>query len=108
MTKGKPGKYRSRITEIDGIKFRSAKEAKFYGFLKLLRRKGEIRDLRLQVPYELNKGGTHSVKYYADFVYTDTITGEEVVMDVKGFRTPQYKKKAKLMLKVHGITIIEK
>lgn len=66
---------------------------------------GEISNLRLQVPYELNPGGTHSLKYYADFVYLQD--GKEVVVDVKGFSTKLYKKKRSLMLQVHGIEIRE-
>jgi len=105
VPKEKKAKYRNVITEVDGIKFRSAKEAGRYMRLKLLRDAKLITDLRLQVPYELNPGGTHSLKYYADFVYKEN--GVEIVEDVKGCRTELYKKKAKLMLEVHGITIKE-
>ena len=47
------------------------------------------------------------VKYKADFVYIDNATGQTVVEDTKGFRTPEYIIKRKLMLQVHGITIKE-
>jgi hypothetical protein len=48
-----------------------------------------------------------AVRYVADFVYIDNDTGRMVVEDTKGFRTPDYIIKRKLMLKVHGITIKE-
>lgn len=100
-------KYRNKKTEVDGITFDSAKEANRYKELKLLLKAGEIGLLELQVPFELNPGGTHSLKYVADFVYVISKTGERIVEDVKGMRTREYKKKRRLMLKVHGIKINE-
>lgn len=100
-------KYGSKWVEIDGIKFQSKKEAKKWGELRMLVKAGEINELERQVAYELNPGGSFSYKYKADFRFRVVKTGEIVVMDVKGFRTGEYKKKAKLMLKVHGITITE-
>lgn len=98
-------KYGNRKTIVDGIKFDSAKEAKRWGVLKLMERAGEISNLQRQVKFELNEGGTHSVKYIADFVYWKK--GQTIVEDCKGFRTAIYKKKKKLMLKVHHIEILE-
>lgn len=103
----KRSKYGNTETEIDGIKFDSKREANRYRELLLLLKAGEIGLLRLQVEYELNPGGSHSLKYIADFVYIIVATGQEVVEDVKGYRTREYKKKKRLMKKVHGITIKE-
>jgi hypothetical protein len=103
----KKSKYKNTRTEVDGIKFDSEKEARRYKDLLLLRKAGKIGNLRLQVEYELNPGGTHSLKYIADFVYVDAETGKEVVEDVKGSLTTVYKKKRRLMLKVHNIKILE-
>jgi hypothetical protein len=100
-------KYKNEKTEVDGILFSSQHEAGRYIQLRYLKKAGHIKDLRLQVPYELNPGGTHSYKYYADFVYYDISTGETIVEDAKGYKTDVYKKKKKLMLKVHNITIQE-
>lgn len=82
--------------------------------LKLLLRAGLISDLREQVPFilipsQVNSEGVteKAVRYVADFVYIDNETGRMVVEDTKGFRTPDYIIKRKLMLKVHGITIKE-
>lgn len=105
--KKKRSKYGNSKTEVDGIKFDSEKEANRYKELRLLLKAGEIGLFRMQVEYELNPGGTHSLKYVADFVYIITATGETVVEDVKGFRTREYKKKKRLMKKVHGIVIKE-
>jgi hypothetical protein len=104
---GRKHKYAAERTEIDGIWFDSAKEAKRYVQLRYLKLSGAITDLLLQVEFELNHGGTHSLKYIADFVYKDVKTGEVIVEDVKGYRTVEYKKKRRLMLEVHGITIKE-
>jgi hypothetical protein len=101
----KANKYKNQEIEIDGIKFKSKKESRRYVELRMLQKAGEITDLRLQVPYELNEGGAFSYKYLADFVYIRG--GKEVVEDAKGYRTKEYKKKKRLMKKVHNIEIKE-
>ena len=103
----KKHKYGSSKTEVNGIVFDSKKEANRYKELLILLKSGIIGLLELQVPYELNNGGSHSLKYIADFVYVDGKTGQKIVEDAKGFRTREYIKKRKLMLKVHGIKIKE-
>ena len=102
-------KYHASKTELDGIRFDSRKEAARYSELKLLERAGAIRDLQLQVPFELipKQEGERACTYVADFVYTDTRTGRQVVEDAKGMRTDVYKIKRKLMLWRHGIRISE-
>ena len=89
-------KYRSRKTEIDGIVFDSAKEARRYLDLRLLERSGEIGSLERQVKYELlpKNGRERSVHYVADFRYEEN--GKLVVEDVKGVRTREYILKRKL------------
>jgi hypothetical protein len=99
-------KYRNKKNIVNGIMFDSKKEAEYYKKLLLLQKAGEIGLIEMQVPYELNPGGTHSMKYLADFVYM-TKEGAKVVCDVKGFRTREYKKKCRLMKKVHNIKIVE-
>ena len=103
----KKSKYNAIKTEVDGKVFDSIKEANRYKELKLLLKSGAIGFLELQVPYELNEGGSHSLKYVADFVYIDATTGKKIVEDCKGFKTDVYKKKKRLMKKVHGIVIKE-
>ena len=117
-------KYGSKKVTYDGIVFDSKKEARRYCELKLLERAGKIKNLELQKAFELipaqrehdaigKRGGIikgkvieNSVKYVADFVYTDE-NGKTVVEDTKGFRTKDYIIKRKLMLYVHGIKIKE-
>lgn len=106
-------KYHATKTVIDGITFDSKREAKRYQELKLLERAGAIRDLKRQVRYELipafDVGGKHyrPTSYVADFVYTDTATGAEVVEDCKGYRTDVYRLKAKLFAHKFGVAILE-
>jgi hypothetical protein len=105
--KQKRSKYGNEKVEVDGEVFDSKKEANRWGELRLLLKAGEIGLLRRQVKYELNPNGTHSLAYKADFVYMVVKTGETIVEDAKGFRTREYKKKRRLMKKVHGIIIKE-
>lgn len=102
-------KYHNRKVEIDGIKFDSIKEGERYLELKLLLKAGKIRDLQLQVEFELipKQAGEQACKYKADFVYHMADTGKMVVEDVKGKRTREYIIKRKLMLWRHGIKIVE-
>jgi hypothetical protein len=101
----KRSKYGAEKVEIDGKIFDSKRESKRYCQLKYLEMTGEITDLLLQVEFELNPGGTHSLIYRADFVYKRN--GEVVVNDVKGYRTKEYKKKKRLMKSLMGIEILE-
>lgn len=105
--KPKQSKYRNEKTEVCGEVFDSKREAEDYKTLLLRQKAGEIGLIRRQVDFELNPGGTHSLIYRADFVYIETATGETIVQDSKGALTREYKKKRRLMKKVHGITIKE-
>lgn len=106
-------KFNARKTVVDGITFDSAREAKRYSELKLLERAGAIRDLELQVRFELipsfDCDGKHyrPTSYIADFTYVDAKTGKEVVEDVKGMRTDVYRLKAKLFAFKYGVSILE-
>jgi len=106
INQAKKSKYGNKKTEVDGIVFHSQREADRWAILKLLVKAGEIGFLERQVPYELNEGGTHSLKYYADFRYI-TKDGEQVVEDSKGAKTKVYLKKRRLIKKIYGITIKE-
>ena len=99
-------KYNNKKTIVDNITFHSKKEAKRYGELKLLEKSGEIFYLKLQERYALNIGQVKICTYVSDFTYIDK-NGLKVVEDTKGMRTQVYKLKAKLMLAIYGITILE-
>ena len=119
-------KYRNKGIEVDGIFFSSKAEAKWYKIFKDQKGRGEIKDFRMQVPFELvpsqkapatkfdKKGNPKTVekvvelavKYVADFVVEEN-DGTQTVYDVKGFPTPVWGIKRKLMRYVHGIVIQE-
>ncbi len=100
-------KYHSVRVEYDGHVFDSKLESNRYIDLMLLQRAGEIKDLEMQVKYDLIVNGMKIAAYIADFRYVDCATGATIVEDTKGFRTRDYKIKAKLMQAIHGITIQE-
>ena len=95
-------KYKAVKTIVDGEMFDSKREAKRYEALKALAEKGEISNLRRQVPFVLipeqrlpdvigPKGGIkrgalleRECKYIADFVY-ELPDGGTVVEDCKGY-----------------------
>lgn len=106
MTKAK---YKNKKTIVDGEVFDSQKEARRFKQLKILEGQGLIQNLQRQVRYELipKQKGERACNYFADFVYTDIANDELVVEDVKGFRTPEYKIKRKLMLYIYGLRIKE-
>ena len=118
-------KYGNRKAKARGKVFDSTMERSRYYTLSMLEKAGEISDLRMQVPYELIpaiyetqevqlKTKTKQVQklvqratyYVADFVYKDA-EGNEVVEDVKGFRTAEYLLKKKMMRALLGIQIKE-
>jgi hypothetical protein len=87
--------------------YASKREAKRAQELKLLLQAGEIADLEEQPVFELipKQLGERNCRYIADFRYKEN--GVTVVEDCKGFRTPEYVIKRKLMLQVHGIRVRE-
>ena len=101
-------KYKNRKT----ARYDSRKESGRAGVLKLSQRAWLISGLQEQVRFELIQaqyGGGKCVErgcfYVANFVYTEN--GKTVVEDVKGYKTPDYIIKRKLMLEKHGIRIRE-
>lgn len=108
----KKSKYGNKKIKLSGGTFDSRLEAARWGELKLLQKAKKISDLERQkkyllIPaqYEDGKCVERACSYVADFVYKKD--GETIVEDTKGFKTPEYKIKKKLMLYVHGIRIRE-
>lgn len=106
-------KYGNQKVTDQGITFDSKAEHKRWVYLCMLAKTGEIRDLQRQVPFELipatpkPRGGIERPTIYlADFVYLDK-AGKQIVEDVKGAVTPEFRLKRKLMLFRHGIEIHE-
>lgn len=123
-------KYNATKCVVDGHTFDSKHEANRYAELKMLLKAGVIKNLGLQIEFELipaqyeevektlKSGKKKLVKgkclerkcsYFADFVYTEVATNKMIVEDAKSkaTRTPEYIIKRKLMLWVHGIKILE-
>ena len=98
----KQNKYKNKKVVYNGIKFDSQKERNYYIKLKLLEDKGKIKDLKLQVKYELQpkfKSGNKNIQaisYIADFTYLDEENKLHII-DTKGVRTDVYKIKKKMM-----------
>lgn len=102
-------KYRARPTEVDGILFASRKEAKVYKHLKLRERAGEVQLLELQPSYTLTVNDVKVCRYVADFRIREKVGGEwvERIVDAKGFLTPIYRLKKKLLKACLGLEIVE-
>ena len=103
----KRSKYFNKITEVDGIKFDSAREAQYYCQDKLKIKAGILKKVDRQVPFVVKIKGIKCFAYIADFVeyYPD---GSYDVIDVKGFKTDIYKLKKRIVEAYFGIKIIEK
>jgi hypothetical protein len=100
-------KYGNRRTMVDGIEFASAKEARRYMDLRLLEKARLIEDLQMQRRYRLEVNGYLICSYVCDFSYWDNASRRLVTEDTKGFRTPAYRLKKKLMKAIYGIDIQE-
>ena len=110
----KKHKYKAVKTVINEITFDSKKEANHYKKLLLLRTAGKISNLEMQVPYkwiEKHTYGGNTIefkrKYIADFVYWDVCNQEYKIVDVKGYKTAEYKKKKKIVEQIFSIKITE-
>lgn len=111
----KNNKYGNKKVKIGGETFDSRRELRRWAELNILLRAKKIANLERQVKFELipvqcgedGKDIERECSYIADFVYDDLERGEHVVEDAKGFRTPEYKIKRKLMLWLKGIKIEE-
>lgn len=122
-------KYGAIKETVDGVTFHSRKEARRYQELCVLLKAGEIRDLELQPEFRLDVQPDESDAcdpvilgvYRADFRYDERVvrgvklppqTGpsiewEDVIEDVKGFKTPLYKWKKRHVEAQYGVTIRE-
>lgn len=111
----KQSKYKNKKVVYNGIKFDSQKERNYYIKLKLLEDAGKIKDLKLQVKYELQpkfKSGNKNIQdisYIADFTYLDEENKLHIV-DVKSEATKKdkvYRLKKKLFQYKYALNIEE-
>ena len=92
-------KYSNKKVVIDGVKFDSIAESKYYSVAKHYAKKNEL-ELRMQESFVLlpthkrNEKTVRSISYKPDFTFWD---GDKLVkvVDVKGFETKDFKIKAK-------------
>lgn len=67
-----------------------------------MERQGLIKDIRLQVKFELqakykkNNKTIRAINYIADFTYFDVNKDKTIIIDTKGYRTEVYKLKKKI------------
>ena len=96
-------KYKNKKIEIDGHKFDSKAEARYYKQLQLLKRAGEIKDFTLQPKFRLLEGfkkhdkTRRAINYFADFQIIHN-NNEIEIIDVKSKATitPTFRIKEKL------------
>ena len=96
-------KFGNRITERNGIKFHSKKEADYYDQLILAQKAGNVIFFLMQVPFHL----PGNVKYIVDFQVFMT-DGTIKFIDVKGHRTAQYITKKKMVEALYPVEIEER
>lgn len=94
------GKYNAQPTVVDGIRFDSKAEARYYEQLKLRVAAGEVLYFHRQVRIELPGG----VRYVVDFqeFHAD---GTTHYVDVKGVETPMFKTKKRQVEALYPIQI---
>lgn len=102
----KQSKYKAKKVVINGISFDSKIEGQRYMFLMEQQKKGLISNLACQEVFDICVEGTSVCSYISDFTY-NLSSGEKVVEDVKGMKTPVYRLKKKLLKVCSGIAIKE-
>ena len=95
-------KYGARRTEVDGIRFDSRKEARYFRQLRMRQGTGEILFFLRQVPFHL-PGGVRYVVDFAEFHADGTVH----FVDVKGMETAQFKSKKKMVEDIYSPVKIE-
>lgn len=93
----------AKITEVDGIKFRSRLEADRYKELKLLKAAGEVKYFLRQVPFDVAPGVVYRCDFYV--VYNTYPPSEPGVEDTKGFLTDTSRVKIKVVEDRYGLAI---
>ena len=95
-------KFNARSSTYNGISFRSKKEGARYLELLIMQKAGDVVFFLMQVPFRLAGG----VKYVVDFVVFWG-NGDITFEDVKGYKTPMYLTKKKMVEDLYPIQIKE-
>jgi hypothetical protein len=98
-------KYNAKRTTVGDQVFDSMKEARRWSALRLLERAGRIRHLERGFDLPFVVAGRTLFKYRPDFLYFEDDV--RIVEDVKGFRTPVYRLKKKIIEAAYNIQIRE-
>lgn len=94
-------KFHNKITEADGIRFSSKKEAAQFRELQARQHLGELKFFLMQVPFRLPGKAKHLLDFMA--VRTD---GQIEYIEVKGRDLPMGKLKRRQVEELYGINII--
>lgn len=97
----KPNKYHNNPTTVDGIRFDSKKEARYYEQLLIRVDAGEVSYFLMQVPLRLPGGS----KYVVDF-QVHLATGAVEYIDVKGRETQVFRLKKREIEHQYPIRIL--
>lgn len=100
FTRKRPHKYGAKAVVVDGIRFDSIKEARYYSELKLRVRAGEVVTFLRQVPIHL-PGQTRLVVDFLEF-HAD---GTAHFVDTKGVQTPEFKLKKRQVEDLYPFTL---
>ena len=95
-------KFKAKPTNRNSIRFDSKKEAEYYDSLLMAQKAGIVLFFIRQPSFDLPGG----VKYKADFMVFMN-DGSVRIIDVKGYKTPEYKVKKKIVESMYPITIEE-
>lgn len=87
-----------------GRRFDSGAERRYCEGLHLMALDGLITNLRFQETHKLEVNGLLVATYRSDASYTDG-EGKEVVLDIKGHETPEFRIKKKLFRALRGFDI---
>jgi hypothetical protein len=101
VTETKRNKYGAMATHVNGIRFDSKREARYYEELCLRVAAGEVRYFLRQVPLHL-PGGTRLVVDFMEVM----ATGQIRYVDVKGRETPAFKIKRREIEAIYPIRIL--
>lgn len=113
MRQKRNSKYNAQKETIDGIRFDSALEGKYYLHLKELQAKGEVTRFDMQPRFTLQEGFTDSfgfyhepIKYVGDFLVYYQGDKPPKVIDVKGMSTSVFTIKRKLYCKQFPLELV--
>jgi len=102
----KRNKFGAAPIVIDGIRFDSKAEGRFYSTLKAREKAGEVYEVEMQPRYVFTHNGVLIGTYKADFRYYDATKKKTVVADVKGVLTEAAALRIKIVQALYGVEIV--